>query len=320
MTDAAQASWTIRSLTDLVEVIPTLLGFHPTDSLVMVALEGGTVALTARADLPPQPHLSLADAVGAVWRRFPTADLLLVAYTTDAGRAWATLNDVDDAMPAETGRVLVHADGRHWFDDPDAAGVPYDGAGSVHLARAAFEGRAVRASRDELRHLVEPAYEPAEVTAAIQRAAERWAVLEDLVGAGLALVEAHDATGGELDLDDATLLCLASHDEAFLDAALLSTTRENAQARADLWLHVVRGSVPSCAGHALVALGLAAWVAGNGALQVVCLEALKGRPAPATWVEFLSALNAEALEPARWPVLQQALLAGAEASDAMGRG
>lgn len=320
MTDATQAPWTIRSLTDLVEVIPTLLGFHPADSLVLVALEGSSVAVTARVDLPPRPHLSVAGAVAAVWRRFPGADLLLVAYCGDPQRAWATLVDVDTAIPDGTGRVLVHADGHCWFDEPDAAGVPYDGVGNVHLARAAFEGRAVRGSRDELRRLVEPAYEPAEVTAAIRRAAERWAVLDDLVGAGLALVEAHDATGGELDLDDATLLCLASHDETFLEAALLSTTLENARARVDLWLHVVRGSVPSCAGYALVALGLAAWVSGNGALQVVCLEAVGDRPAPATWLSFLSAVNAEALEPARWPVLQAGLLTGAEASGATGRG
>ena len=92
-------------------------------------------------------------------------------------------------------------------------------------------------------------------------------------------------------------------------AALLSTTRVNAAARAGLWAQVVQASVPNCAGGALVALGLAGWVDGNGALGSVCLEALEGRPGPVAWVGMLDAINRDAVHPDAWAGIRAGLLA-----------
>lgn len=317
MTDTPQITLHVRSTTDLVEVVPTLLGFHPEDSLVLIAIVDGTIAVTARVDLPCE-GAGTVEGLRAVWRRFPTADLVGIAFSDDPARAWFALDEFDHSVPPGLGRLLVHADGAHWFGAPHAHGVPYDGLGSVHLAEATYRGRAVRGSRDELRALVEPGCTPAEVTASLDRVARRAAGMADLVRDGLALVEAHDAAPGDLDLDDATLLCLASHDPGFLDAALLSTVRENAEQRLSLWLQVVRGSVPNCAGYALAAAGLAAWVSGEGALQVVCLEAAVGRRGPQVWFDFLDGVNAEAVEPSRWEALRAAFLADAALDDALG--
>src|SRR5690606_34246164 len=125
-----------------------------------------------------------------------------------------------------------------------------------------------------------------------------------------ALVVGHDEAPGELDLDEATVLCLASHEPTFLDQVLLGTTRANAASRVALWSQVVRSSVPNCAGAGLVALGLAGWVDGEGAIQSICLEALATRPGPAEWVEFLDALNANAVHPDEWERLRAAGMDG----------
>lgn len=319
MTDAPESQVRVRSTTDLVEVVPTLLGFHPEESLVLIAIDGARVVLTARVDLPRPGGPSVEAGVAAVWRRFPQAALAVIAFSADQGLAWCALESLDRSLPEGTERLLVHADGGRWYLEPEAAGVPYDATGSVHLARAAFEGRPVRRSRAELRALVKPAFSPPDVTAALDRVAARSAGLADLSRAGMALLDAHDADPGELDLDDATLLCLASHDPTFLDAAMLATTRENARARQALWLQVVRGSVPNCAGYALAALALAAWVCGDGALQVVCLEASAGRPGPQDWFDFLDAVNAEAVEPGQWDALREAFLADRAAHPVGGR-
>lgn len=302
MTEAPEHT-IVTSLTDLVEVVPSLLGFHASDSVVLLALQDGHVQLTARTDLGQAPEHALA----AAWRRLPTAEFILIAFTPDSGRAWAVLDEVGSALPVRCGRILVHADGERWFDHPDDVGTPYDALGSVRLAEAAFAGRPVRRSRAELYRLVEPGRTPAAVTASLERVAARELTLSDVVGEAWALLAAHDDHPGELDIDDATLLCLASHDPTFIDEAVLSTGRDNARARMSLWLQVVGATVPTCAGGALVAAGLAAWLAGDGALQSVCLESLDGRRGPAGWAEFLDTVTRGVLPPGEWPAVRAAL-------------
>ncbi|MFD0787811.1 DUF4192 family protein, partial [Micromonospora azadirachtae] len=42
----------VRSPADLLAAVPYLLGFHPADSVVVVAMRGRRVVFAARADLP----------------------------------------------------------------------------------------------------------------------------------------------------------------------------------------------------------------------------------------------------------------------------
>lgn len=298
-----QAPTKVTSLTDLVELVPSLLGFHASDSVVLLAIQDGTVALTARTDLAGSPGLALA----AAWRRLPDALFIVVAFSPHSRPAWSGLDEVDLALPETAERILVHADGERWFQHPEDEGTPYDAVGSAHLAAAAYAGRPVRRTREELIRLVEPRRSPAEVTASLERVAAREDTLSDVVAAALALVEGHDEAPGELDIDEATVLCLASHEPRFLDGVLMSTTVENAASRLALWLQVVGSSVPNCAGGALTAAALAAWLTGNGALQSVCLEAVDGRPGPALWVDVLGAVNRDALPPTEWASLRASL-------------
>lgn len=308
MTDTSHPQ-TLRSLTDLVEVVPTFLGFHPTESVVVISIEAGSVVLTARVDLDLPGGHGTAAALRAVWRKVPHGDHIVIAYSDDPDRAWLALDDVADAMPGHCGRTLLHADGERWYEDPHDSGTPYDRLGSVHLARAAYDGRPVRHSRAELARLVEPARTPAEVTASLERVAESFATLGCLVAEARALVAGHDDAPGDLDIDEATVLCLATHDAAFLDEALLSTTGDNADARIGLWAQVVQSGVPNCAGGALVALALAGWVAGEGAIASICLEALEGRPGPGEWIEMLEAVIADAVHPHMWEEVRARQLA-----------
>ena len=43
---------TVRHASDLLAVIPYLVGFHPSESIVAVLMRSGKVALTMRVDLP----------------------------------------------------------------------------------------------------------------------------------------------------------------------------------------------------------------------------------------------------------------------------
>ena len=305
----------IRTITDLVEVIPTLLGFHPSESVVVIAVEDGHVIVTARADLPGPGEL-LSQAMSALWLRYPRASFLLVGFSADAARGWASLLAVDEALPDGVERSLVVADGERWYAAPLDEGVAYDRVGSVHVARAAFEGRPVRRSRAELSALIEPARTPDELEASLSRVTPTLAGPSDLRQRAGALLAAHLADPGDLDLDDVTLLSLATHDDVFLDEHLWAMTKADAAVHQRLWLQVVRESVPACTGGALVALGLSSWLVGEGALQVVCLEALSRVEGPPAWIDLLDLINVGALSPNHW----EAIVAGNEGVPATASG
>ena len=63
----------IRDTAELIATVPALIGYHPRDSLVLIATGGRSgcrIGLTLRADLPPPEHLELvvADAVRSLLR------------------------------------------------------------------------------------------------------------------------------------------------------------------------------------------------------------------------------------------------------------
>jgi hypothetical protein len=75
---------------ELLRVIPSTLGFHPQDSLVLIALAKGTngalrVGPIARVDLPPSPHTVPAqDLVQSIARH---ADAIIVVSYSDNAHA-----------------------------------------------------------------------------------------------------------------------------------------------------------------------------------------------------------------------------------------
>ncbi len=296
-------------MSDLVEVIPTLLGFHPSDSIVLVVVEDGHVALTARSDLPKGRPGPLVKQLRPVWERHGADALyLMVAYTADAALAWRVLSALDAAVPGS--RRLVHADGVRCREEPDEEGLPYDVHSGVLAAEGAYRGLLVRESRDELVRLLDVTATPDEVSDSLERVGSRLQGAGELCREAVALLERHDGDpeSPPLTLDEATLLCLASHDQAFLDASMLSTRAENARRRKDLCVQAVRSSVPSCIGGLLELLALASWVSGDGALQVVCLERLSGLRASPEWFDFLDAVNRDVVPPTAWDGLRQAYL------------
>lgn len=292
----------VRSMTELIEAIPTLLGFHPHDSIVTVAIERGRVVVTARMDLP-NPGERPSPAMDSLWSRFPSALFILVGFCEQPERAWFSLAEVDATLPAATDRRFVVADDNHWYEGPDAAGLPYDRLGNRHVAQAAFEGRPVRSSRAELAGLIEPSRTPKEIGDSLDRVGSTLCGRADLISRASALLAAHLAKPGELALDDLTLLSLASCDEAFLDEHLWAMTPADASVQQHLWLQVVRSSTPRSRGGALVALGLTSWLLGEGALQAVCLEALGRVPGPPAWIDLLDLVNSAALSPNHWDAL-----------------
>ena len=122
----------LRGPADVVAVLPYQLGYHPQDSIVLVALHGRSVGLIERIDLPPPQD---AEQVGRVLvapllQDRPEA-VMLVGYETAAGSSRPGLDAVRRLATEADLEVLdrlVVRDGR-WFAIDCADGCcPAEGA------------------------------------------------------------------------------------------------------------------------------------------------------------------------------------------------
>ncbi len=209
----------LRGPADVVAVLPYQLGYHPQDSIVVVALHDCAVGLIERLDLPAAEHADEAARVlvGPLLRDRPEA-VLLVGYETAEGSSRPAL----DALRGH----LVEADldvldrlvvrGGRWYsiDCADTCCPP--------------EGIPVRAA--DTPAVAE--YVGLEVSPLTGRSA-----ITDLVAADPALVEAVGAALGELAADAA-----AENDPARSDPAHSDSGRSEAAFR----LRVLSGWAVVC--------------------------------------------------------------------------
>ncbi|HEY9473887.1 MAG TPA: DUF4192 domain-containing protein, partial [Mycobacteriales bacterium] len=171
-----------RSLTDLVELVPYLLGFHPRDSLVLVALRGPRrrVGVTMRVDLPEARRCAteLPASLATFLRRDAVQEVLVLVFgdTDDVG------HDLPDGLPdarlietfavglSDGGLRLVDAlyVGAHrWWSyacgEPaccpaDGRAIPgAQGRTSSAVAAATYAGLVALPSRQALEQTLEPA-------------------------------------------------------------------------------------------------------------------------------------------------------------------
>ncbi len=294
----------VGSADGILAVVPHLLGFHPTDSLVMLGIGGphARIRLAFRYDLPDPGEedvaANIAEHAVTVLRRQHLAMAIAVGYGSGAavtpvvnavapalGRAGIAVQDV---LRVEGGRYWSYLCGDPACCPPD--GVPFDTAGHPASAALAAAGLTVRADRTALADTVAPVAEAAEsMRDAVRRARTKAGHLIDLeaaadggdpfqpiADAGRRSVKqaiARYRRGGEL----------ADHDEiAWLGVALGDLrVRDDAWARMDphfndahqrLWIDLVRHLPAEFVAAPAALLAFTAWQAGDGALASVAIE------------------------------------------------
>ena len=306
----------LQNFDDALGLIPHLLGFHPEDSLVVLVMDGGQLSLTARLDLADAAWPDGVEGVlTRIWCRYPAADAWFVAYTAHREYGWAVLRRCDAFLPEASARRLIAVDGRTWqADSPQGPRGVHDPGCSRAAAEAAMHGLVARRSRDELAALVDgpPTADTGRLVAVAHRVGaevaadpiSRWPHLMGMV------LERFDDTGSLDDAEAARLAILAAHPPA-RDVALLSMARERAEAQVDLWRRVVNRTLAVHQGHPLALLGMAAWIAGDGALVSVCLERATQLLPPNALLRILTQLVDTVTPPTQWDDLRPQLLAAA---------
>lgn len=288
-----------RSLDDLLDVIPSLLGFHPEESLVMVLIESKRVRVTARLDLDVTDSVDGARAALApLWCEFPGADVFAVAYADDPDRAWAALAVACRLVPCGRRCTVSYVDGERSYASRADPGVPYDPSRSALAAEATYRGLRVLPGRSSLQALVEPAHDQGQVTRAED--ALRLEQPEETFARAFTLVEARMATPGPVTALEAASLGLAASCPEFADWVVAGIAIVDADRAVALWSSVVRATTVETGASASVILGMAAWIRGDGALLNICLERAEAMGADSRWFRFADVARRVCLPPSAW--------------------
>lgn len=329
---------------DLLALVPYLLGFQPTESLVAVLVENGRVLLSARIDLPKGGGEGLVACTKDLVHRHAPSALVLIVYSADRERAERLLARHLDALSGVvpiSDALLV--DGHRWWSLTctsgccPAEGTPY--APEVHpfAAEAVYAGLITRASREEVAAEVAgpgpagwdaPRRTAAELRDGLRRlghAGRRRQMASDVVE-GLTLIDtagigtrldAPTEDGTCLDGTDAeppglserrlVRLALLAREIPVRDVACALITREQTHGHLALWQRVVALVPPELAVAPLCLLGVAAWAGGEGALLNCCCNRVRALDSAYSMGQLLADVSSRALPPSFWDALSAQL-------------
>jgi Domain of unknown function (DUF4192) len=334
----------ITDLGELLAGLPVLFGFRPTDSLVVICLEGdrGSVGFRLRVDLPP-PDLcdQLAAYLCDVLLRNAATDVIVVACSDAAAvadPAVAALRRRLTSAGVEVREAVRCTDDRFWSyvcDDPVCCppeGRIFDADASRLVVEAVFAGMEVVPDRETLAARVGPV-EGAERDRMRDAIAAECAVLLRALGDREPDAMQHDpdlVAEGVRRVRDVVESAIAEPDRTLSDAdaatlsvwCSLDVVRDDAWSRIDLdnateqlriWAAAARKVTPPYEPAVLGLAGFSAWLSGDGALAWCAVERADGIDPDEPLVDRLRPLLLTATPPSSWlPPLRESDRRGAE--------
>jgi hypothetical protein len=263
----------------LIAALPSLMGFHPTDSLLVVTLkDDGLVGLTARSDLAPPPlHAAMVGRLVRPVRQAGARGVVLLIVCAQPDPAH---EDLVRRAVADLGVPVLHA----MWTPATAPGTPWhcylhdDCGGEVpdsseFAAEMTLAGHVTFDSRDDLVRLLEPP-DPIRMI--------RLSSLLDVASRSdytpsaehLCTVRAAIAAGSQPATDEEFVrLALAVSDYRVRDTCIgYALDDSTAPAAEKLWLELARCLPPPERAEAAALLAASAYLRGDGALANVALD------------------------------------------------
>lgn len=280
----------LRSPADVVAAIPYLIGFHPADSVVILACDGVHGAYAVRLDLTA--HDCLLDHIATLLSRRAPEAVILAGYG-QAGRVTSMVERMRDRLHTHGVRLreaLRVENDRYWsYLCSDTRCCPPEGTyvdmrTSPVVAAAIAGGLVALPDRRDLERTLAPVRGES-MRRAIDRAERRlaaWAegdvdaVPARVIAEGVPLVRRlieRACAGSDPPADDEVAwLAVLLVNLRVRDEAWVRMQDPDLQVHIRLWRHVlVRVGEPYAAGPACL-LAFAAWRAGEGALANVALD------------------------------------------------
>lgn len=278
----APTTLTARSPEDLLALAPVVLGFFPTDSVVMLTF-GAAAPFHARVDLPVGAHevADVVDALVAPARCHGVERVVVLVYSTDrrlAGRLWSALGRGFD----RAGVVVVEAlrvEQERWYpligrdERARELGVPFDISAHRFLAQAVLDGRVTHRSRAALAETLVP--DPVAVPR-LAALTSRLPRPSDLLTEGEwveALLTEHLLQDRLPTDDELARVLVALADLRLRDAAWSAVLRrDRSRPAVAWWTHAVTRSPDALVAAPAALLAWSAWLHGNGALAWCALD------------------------------------------------
>lgn len=293
----------LREPIDVLAAIPFIVGYHPTDCVVVMGMRGKRLLFTARGDLPdrgapPDEVAEHVDHLVDIVLRHEATAVLIVGFGDEdhVSQVVLELCHAYDRAGLAVLEAMRAKDRRYWSylcSDPlccPAEGSPYDPESSVVAAEWTMAGRVALPDRKMYEDQIKPLDGPGRISVSqatmlanerlvdlIARAEDEQAAAQALMDAGTAAVEEaikRQRAGGRLDDEEV----------AWLSVLLVSIpVRDNAWAKitgrpseldmhSSLWMDVMRRVAPDLIPAPGCLFAFAAWRCGDGTLARLALE------------------------------------------------
>ncbi len=287
------STFVAHDISDLINSLPTLFGFRPSESLVAVATHGPRrkFGFRMRMDIPAPEHIDQVAALIVSHLRHQGADgAIVIAMTDRQGIALDLLDAVHAEIDEEPELRLIvraRADGeRYWTDEPGSSpeGIAYETSDHhLSIVQAVAAGQQILPDRSSL----------VDRFAAATGERRRWlehataTILDEVVpivartapgelgATGMAVIEPIlERALASRRLSDADLLRVAAWVSSISvrDALWAQIDHDNAEEMLRV-LTIVSGSVVPPFEPAVLSLtGFAAWLTGDGAQALIAIE------------------------------------------------
>jgi hypothetical protein len=293
---------TMRTPADLVSAVPYIMGFTPSDSIVMMALGGRQ--LHARLDLPDS-ELDLNEALGALMRpavQHGNDTLILVSYTEEDEMAEA-VSDKGRTLANVYGLTLVQSiqvdpQGDHRIAVP---GAPWVETGSSHVAAQMVVegGRAPRKSRQELVESIKAGDNTLDTIAL--EAAKVEVLTVGLPDGFMTEIMERSLTGEDVTDEEWCLYTAGLHITAtYREEVFTAIKRVNARHHCEALTRLLVRTPEGWGGPAAGLLALAAWLAGDGALSWVAIDRSRVDSPNYPLAELMDQILTMAVHPDTW--------------------
>ncbi|XVV02678.1 DUF4192 domain-containing protein [Actinosynnema sp. CA-248983] len=290
---------------ELIAATPHLLGFYPSESLVMHVVDGRSLILTMRMTLPEQSrlHRPMAQhAVEVVQDHDGTGAVLLLVSASRVPRLAGHLQTEFAAaeLPVEIFGTPTIGTGSEWFSygADGACGVIPDPSASPLAIDSVLRGQVTYPSREALAATLAP--DPDEALA--RRAALITAAHHTPTAAHTSVEQWYEHVRDEVERtadrrtplsdEEIAALAVALENRRVRDRCLSFTTGGRAVAAERLWTELTRMCPAPPRAEPAVLLAMFAYIRGDGALAMIALDrALDAQPDHTLAALLQSAVN-----------------------------